>query len=29
LWKQVGGKRWRLLFQRTNIKQTIEQLLEN
>jgi high frequency lysogenization protein len=29
LWKQVGGKRWRLLFQRANIKQTINQLLEN
>ena len=26
LWNQVGGKRWRLLFQRTKIKQVIEQL---
>jgi high frequency lysogenization protein len=26
LWQQVGGKRWRLLFQRAKIKQTIEHL---
>lgn len=26
LWQQVGGKRWRLLFQRAKIKQTIEYL---
>jgi high frequency lysogenization protein len=29
LWKQVDGKRWRLLFQRTKIKQTIEKLQTN
>ena len=29
LWKQVGGKRWRLLFQRTKIKHTIEKLQAN
>jgi high frequency lysogenization protein len=29
LWKQVGGKRWRLLFQRTKIKQAIEQFQAN
>jgi high frequency lysogenization protein len=26
LWHQVGGKRWRLLFQRKKIKQAIQQL---
>jgi len=26
LWQQVGGKRWRLLFQRAKIKQSIEHL---